>query len=73
MSMSPELKTLALKAGMTEGKTYFYSHVSPATLENFAELIIRECNTLVENYISDCGGEIGTLPDDVLLVHFGVK
>lgn len=38
----------------------------------FAELIVRECAKIVDQYISDCG-EIGGLPDYVLNEPFGIK
>lgn len=40
--------------------------------EKFAELLIQECQSRVEQYISDCG-EIGSLPDSVIIEHFGLK
>ena len=40
--------------------------------EKFAELIVRECQTRVEKYIRDCG-EIGSLPDTVIMKPFGIK
>ena len=42
------------------------------TLEKFAELIVKECAKIVDQYISDCG-EIGILPDYVLNEPFGIK
>lgn len=44
----------------------------PAQLNKFAELIVRECQSRVEQYIKDCG-EIGCLPDTVIKEHFGVN
>ena len=41
-------------------------------LEKFAELIIKECQFRVEQYINDCG-EIGSLPDSVIMKHFGIE
>ena len=41
-------------------------------LEKFAELIVQECQDRVEHYIRDCG-EIGSLPDTVIMKHFGVE
>lgn len=41
-------------------------------LGRFAELIVRECAKIVDQYISDCG-EIGVLPDYVLNEPFGIK
>jgi hypothetical protein len=39
-------------------------------MEKFAELIVAECQERVEHYIRDCG-EINSLPDTVILKHFG--
>jgi hypothetical protein len=44
----------------------------PAYTQRLAELIVRECQTRVEQYICDCG-EIGSLPDTVIKKHFGVE
>jgi hypothetical protein len=41
-------------------------------IEKFAELIVKECAKIVDQYISDCG-EIGILPDYVLNEPFGIK
>jgi hypothetical protein len=43
-----------------------------AYTKKLAELIVRECQTRVEQYICDCG-EIGSLPDTVIKKHFGVE
>jgi hypothetical protein len=40
--------------------------------EKFAELIVQECQSRVEQYIKVCG-EIGCLPDTVIKKHFGVE
>lgn len=40
--------------------------------ERFAELIVKECQLRVERYINDCG-EVNSIPDTVILEHFGVK
>ena len=38
----------------------------------FAELIVKECQLRVERYINDCG-EVNSIPDTVILEHFGVE
>jgi hypothetical protein len=38
----------------------------------FAELIVQECQRQVKEYFHACG-DIGTLPDFVILEHFGVE
>lgn len=40
--------------------------------EKFAELIVRECQLRVEQYINECG-EIASIPDTVIMKHFGVE
>ena len=40
--------------------------------EKFAELIVRECQRQVEQYIYECG-EIASIPDTVIMKHFGVE
>ena len=39
--------------------------------EKFAELLVRECQERVDQYIRDCG-EIASLPDRVIKEHFGI-
>ena len=39
--------------------------------EKFAELIVRECQLRVEQYINECG-EVASMPDTVIMKHFGV-
>ena len=40
--------------------------------KKFAELIVRECQHQVEQYIYECG-EIASIPDTVIMKHFGVE
>ena len=40
--------------------------------EKFAELIVRECQLRVEQYINECG-EVASMPDTVIMKHFGVE
>ena len=41
-------------------------------MEKFAELIIKECQLRVEQYINDCG-QVSSIPDTVIMKHFGVE
>ena len=43
-----------------------------AAYKKFAELIVRECQRQVEQYIYECG-EIASIPDTVIMKHFGVE
>jgi hypothetical protein len=40
--------------------------------KKFAELIVRECQHRVEQYINECG-EIASMPKSVIMKHFGVE
>ena len=40
--------------------------------QELAELIVQECQNRVEQYIRDCR-EISSLPDTVIMKHFGVE
>ena len=40
--------------------------------QRFAELIVRECQFRVEQYINECG-EVASMPDTVIMKHFGVE
>jgi hypothetical protein len=40
--------------------------------EKFAELIVKECQHRVEQYINECG-EVASMPESVLMKHFGVE
>ena len=40
--------------------------------QELAELIVRECQNRVEQYIRDCR-DISSLPDTVIMKHFGVE
>ena len=42
------------------------------SMEKFAELIVRECQHRVEQYINECG-EIASMPKSVIMKHFGVE
>ena len=41
-------------------------------IEKFAELIVRDCQSRVEQYIYHRGG-VTSMPDTVLIKHFGVE
>ena len=41
-------------------------------VDEFAELIVRECQLRVQQYINNCG-EIASIPDTVIMKHFGVE
>ena len=42
------------------------------TMAKFAELIVRDCQSRVEQYIYHRGG-VTSMPDTVLIKHFGVE
>jgi hypothetical protein len=69
--MNERIKTLAKAAGY-DTITESYMKALGFNPEKFAELIVRECQDCVEHYIRDCG-EIGSLPDTVIMKHFGVE
>jgi hypothetical protein len=39
--------------------------------DKFAELLVKECQLRVEQYINECG-EVASMPDTVIMKHFGV-
>ena len=41
-------------------------------LKKFVELIVRECQHRVEQYINECG-EVASMPKFVIMKHFGVE
>jgi len=41
-------------------------------LAKFAELIVKECQHRVEQYINECG-EVASMPESVIMKHFGVE
>jgi len=71
--MNERIQTLLAKFKETES-THRGAHVLIGIdeIEKFAELIVRECQNRVEQYIRDCR-EIGSLPDTVIMKHFGVE
>jgi hypothetical protein len=40
--------------------------------KKFAELIVRECQLRVDQYINECG-EVASMPNTVIMKHFGVE
>jgi hypothetical protein len=42
------------------------------TALKFAELIVRECQLRVDQYINECG-EVASMPNTVIMKHFGVE
>ena len=53
--------------GVYQGKEYL-----SVVKEKFAELIVRECQHRVEQYINGCG-EVASMPNTVIMKHFGVE
>lgn len=75
--MNERIKELAEQAGfdvkrLMEPYPGGFPREDILALESFAELIVRECQSRVEQYINDCG-EIGSLPNTVIKKHFGVE
>ena len=73
--MNERLKELAVQAGYYQEQDVDGSRFDAMPrqcFEKFAELIVKECAKIVDQYISDCG-EIGVLPDYVLNEPFGIK
>ena len=76
--MNERIKQLAEQAGFRlhlDGEFYTANHKHlPITedIEKFAELIVRECQHRVEQYINECG-EVASMPDTVIMKHFGVE
>lgn len=66
--MNERIRELANEAGLP---TYNPEGV-PTKLEKFAELIVKECQHRVEQYINECG-EVASMPDRVIMKHFGVE
>jgi len=69
--MNKRIKKLydqAMEPNGIEGLGGSYYDLNP---EKFAELIIKECQKCVSQYIHECG-EVASLPDHVLNRHFGV-
>ena len=69
--MNEKIKQLAEHAGIFRPKE-FYQHIDALQLEKFAELIVKECQHRVEQYINECG-EVASMPESVIMKHFGVE
>ena len=56
------------------GKVYTNRNDYPITeyMDQFAKLIIEECQKASNKYISECG-EVSYLPESVFKNHFGVE
>lgn len=69
--MNERIKKLLFQAGVYDGRDQLYWS-SEEQLEKFAELIVKECQLRVEQYINECG-EVASMPDTVIMKHFGVE
>ena len=68
--MNERIDQLLVKAGAYfGGEGVDYSNFEP---KKFAELIVRECQHRVEQYINGCG-EVASMPNTVIMKHFGVE
>ena len=67
-----ELLKQASKLANTEENKDFDRNFDMIVAEKFAELIVRDCQSRVEQYIYHRGG-VTSMPDTVLIKHFGVE
>ena len=69
------IETLSLEAAKFAANTTHVVRAGAGVMQaynnKFAELLIRECNTQVVNYVAVCG-EVSSIPDYVILEHFGI-
>jgi len=71
--MNERIRQLAEQAGMILGDAGEFDMAKFMPKEvKFAELIVRECQLRVEQYINECG-EVASMPDTVIMKHFGVE
>lgn len=56
----------------TRGELYEADKQRERRDQVFAELIVQECQLRVEQYINGCG-EVASMPDTVIMKHFGVE
>ena len=70
--MNERIKQLAEQAGFMEAWFSESGDDCEREIKKFAELIVRECQSRVEQYINDCG-EVASMPDTVIMKHFGVE
>jgi predicted ATP-binding protein involved in virulence len=66
--MNERIEELAEQAGVESNFNGYNAWYN----EKFAELIVRECQLRVERYIYECG-EVASMPDAVIMKHFGIK
>ena len=65
--MNERIKELLKQSGLQP-----YYDAQEGQIEKFAELIVKECQLRVEQYINECG-EVASMPDTVIMKHFGVE
>ena len=72
--MNERIKELELEAayGIIDPNEPFTAEEFRNFTKKFAELIVRECQLRVEQYINECG-EVASMPDTVIMKHFGVE
>jgi len=73
--MKERIRQLALQAEKIVKSKYPNDDMNVGVarmMDVFGELIVKECQRRVEEYIGDCG-EINSLPDIVIMEHFGVE
>jgi uncharacterized protein involved in tolerance to divalent cations len=68
--MNERIKILLKQATITRYSGYAWS--DEVDQQQFAELIVKECQLRVEQYINECG-EVASMPDTVIMKHFGVE
>ena len=70
--MNERIGKLRLQACKWASENVPIGEYENASDEKFAELIVRECQHRVEQYINECG-EVASMPDTVIMKHFGVE
>jgi hypothetical protein len=71
--MNERIRVLAQQAGFMDSWFSESGDDCERELKKFAELIVKECQACVSQYIHECGYEVASLPDSVLNRHFGVE
>ena len=69
--MGKQIQDFAEQCGFRSNPD-LYDRNQSFDIPKFAELIVRECQLRVELYISECG-EVASIPDTVIMKHFGVE
>jgi len=69
--MNERIQELADQANITVRGHYDETGSTPAELQRFAELIIKECSQFVEDKFDFCGDEL--IIAEQILEHFGVE